>query len=126
MIPGEVVGPDDDIEINPGREVTRLRVENGGDRPVQVGSHYHFAESNPALVFDRAAAHGRRLDVPAGTAIRFEPGVALDVDLVPFVGARVVPGLRGETAGPLDASTTAGTRTATATATATDDEQATS
>ena len=81
-----------------------LRVENAGDRPIQVGSHYHFAEANPALAFDRAAAHGCRLDIPAGTAVRFEPGVAIDVDLVPFVGARVIPGLRGAVAGPLDAS----------------------
>ncbi len=102
MIPGEIAGPDEPIEINIGREVTTLRVENAGDRPIQVGSHYHFAEANPSLRFDRQIAHGRRLDVPAGTAIRFEPGVATDVDLVPFVGARIVPGLRGETAGPLD------------------------
>ena len=78
-----------------------LRVENAGDRPIQVGSHYHFAEANPALSFDRAAAYGCRLDIPAGTAVRFEPGVAMDVDLVPFVGARVIPGLRGAVAGPL-------------------------
>jgi urease subunit gamma/beta len=102
MIPGEVVGPDESIEINAGRPVSTLRVENGGDRPIQVGSHYHFAEANPSLVFDRVAAYGRRLDVPAGTAVRFEPGIALDVDLVPFVGARVVPGLRGAVGGPLD------------------------
>jgi urease subunit gamma/beta len=102
MIPGEVVGPDGSIEINAGRPVRTLRVENGGDRPIQVGSHYHFAEANPSLVFDRAAAYGRRLDVPAGTAVRFEPGIAMDVDLVPFVGARVIPGLRGAVGGPLD------------------------
>ena len=102
MIPGEIVGPDDPIQINAGRSVLRLRVENGGDRPIQVGSHYHLAEANPALVFDRTAAHGHRLDVPAGTAVRFEPGIAMDVDLVPFVGARVIPGLRGAVAGPLD------------------------
>lgn len=102
MIPGEVVGPDGSIEINAGRTVRTLRVENGGDRPIQVGSHYHFAEANPSLVFDRAAAYGRRLDVPAGTAVRFEPGIAMDVDLVPFVGARVIPGLRGAVGGPLD------------------------
>ncbi|WP_394935767.1 urease subunit beta [uncultured Ilumatobacter sp.] len=105
MIPGEIVGPDTPVEVNVGRDVLTLRVENVGDRPIQVGSHYHFAEANPALAFDRDAAHGRRLDVPAGTAIRFEPGVAADVDLVPFVGARVVAGLRGETAGPLDEAT---------------------
>ena len=103
MIPGEVDGPDDPIEINAGRPVTTLRVENGGDRPIQVGSHYHFAEANPALVFDRDRAHGQRLDIPAGTAVRFEPGLALDVDLVPLVGERVVAGLRGAVGGPLDA-----------------------
>lgn len=101
--PGEIVGPDDPIELNSGRPVTSIDVENTGDRPVQVGSHYHFAEANPALRFDRAVARGQRLDVPAGTAVRFEPGVARTVDLVPFAGARVVPGLRGETAGPLEA-----------------------
>jgi len=102
-VPGEIRGPDDDVEINAGRPVTTLRVENTGDRPVQVGSHYHFAEANPALAFDRAEAHGQRLDIAAGTAVRFEPGIAREVDLVPFVGDRVVPGLRGETAGSLDA-----------------------
>ena len=102
FVPGEIVGPDDPVEINAGREVLTLRVENAGDRPVQVGSHYHFAEANPALRFDRAAARGHRLDVPAGTAVRFEPGVALDVDLVPFAGRRIIAGLRGEVAGPLD------------------------
>lgn len=103
FVPGEVVGPDDPVEINAGRPVLRLRVENGGDRPVQVGSHYHLAEANPALRFDRQAARGHRLDIPAGTAVRFEPGVVADVDLVPFVGRRVIAGLRGEVAGPLDA-----------------------
>lgn len=102
FVPGEIVGPDDPIEINGGRPVRTLRVENGGDRPVQVGSHYHFAEANPALRFDRDAARGHRLDIPAGTAVRFEPGVVVDVALVPFVGQRVIPGLRGEVAGPLD------------------------
>jgi urease subunit gamma/beta len=102
MIPGEVVGPDEPIEINAGRPVITLRVENGGDRPIQVGSHYHFAEANMALVFHRDRAHGHRLDIPAGTAVRFEPGIAVDVDLVPFVGARVIPGLRGAVGGPLD------------------------
>ncbi len=104
IVPGEVTGDGGAIEINAGREVTSLRVENTGDRPIQVGSHYHFAEANPALDFDRGAAHGRRLDVAAGTAIRFEPGIVTEVDLVALVGARVVPGLRGETAGPLDAA----------------------
>ena len=102
MIPGEIAGPDTDIVINEGRTVLRIRVENGGDRPIQVGSHYHFAEANPSLRFDRQLARGHRLDVPAGTAIRFEPGIATDVDLVPLVGNRIVAGLRGETAGPLD------------------------
>ncbi len=105
LVPGEVVGPDDDIEINAGRPVTEMRVVNRGDRPIQVGSHYHFAEANPALEFDRVLAHGQRLDVPAGTAVRFEPGIVQDVDLVPLVGNRVVPGLRGEVAGLLDVHT---------------------
>ena len=102
MIPGEVTGPDDVLVLNEGRPVLTLRVENTGDRPVQVGSHFHFAEANPALDFDRAAARGHRLDIPAGTAVRFEPGIAQEVDLVPLAGARVVAGLRGEVAGPLD------------------------
>jgi urease subunit gamma/beta len=102
IVPGEVVGPDDHIELNAGRPVITLRVENTGDRPIQVGSHYHLAEANPALQFDRGAARGHRLDIPAGTAVRFEPGIATDVDLVPFVGARVIAGLRGEVAGALD------------------------
>lgn len=101
VVPGEVVGPDDEIEINAGRPVRAVRVENAGDRPIQVGSHYHFAEANPALVFDRDAARGCRLDVPAGTAVRFEPGVVAEVDLVPFAGVRVIAGLRGDVAGPL-------------------------
>ena len=103
MIPGEVIGPDDTLELNAGRRRLELHVENTGDRPVQVGSHYHFAESNPALAFDRSAAHGFRLDIPAGTAVRFEPGIAMDVALVAIGGNRVVPGLRGEVAGSLDA-----------------------
>jgi urease subunit gamma/beta len=103
VVPGEIRGSGGDIEINAGRPVTTLRVEHHGDRPVQVGSHYHFAEANAALQFDRIAARGLRLDVPAGTAVRFEPGIVVDVDLVPFVGARVVAGLRGAVAGPLDA-----------------------
>lgn len=103
MIPGEVTGPDDVLELNAGRPAMTLRVENTGDRPVQVGSHYHFAECNPALSFDRAAARGHRLDIPAGTAVRFEPGIVSDVQLVPLAGRRIVPGLRGDVAGPLDA-----------------------
>lgn len=104
MIPGEVVVGDGPVVINAGRPVTTLRVVNTGDRPVQVGSHYHFAEANPALRFDRATARGQRLAVPAGTAVRFEPGVERDVDLVPLGGARIVAGLRGETAGPVEAT----------------------
>nr|WP_230416330.1 urease subunit beta [Micromonospora tarapacensis] len=90
------------VEINAGRPVTVLLVVNTGDRPVQIGSHYHFAEANPALDFDRDAAWGQRLAVPAGTSVRFEPGVSRPVDLVPLGGARVVPGLRGECGGSLD------------------------
>jgi urease subunit beta len=101
MIPGEVLYGDGDVTINPGRPVTTIGVTNTGDRPIQVGSHYHFAEANPALEFDRAAARGQRLAVPAGTSVRFEPGIPRDVDLVPLAGARVVPGLRGETGGLL-------------------------
>jgi len=111
MIPGQVVGPndgvvgpDDIIVINAGRPTCTLRVENTGDRPVQVGSHFHFAEANDALVFDRGAARGFRLDVPAGTAVRFEPGIAMNVALVALGGKRIVAGLRGLTAGPLDAA----------------------
>ncbi|GLW08614.1 urease subunit beta [Microtetraspora sp. NBRC 13810] len=102
MIPGEIVHGEGDIRINPGRERVTVRVTNTADRPIQVGSHYHFAAANPGLAFDRQAAWGLRLDVPAGTAIRFEPGVERDVTLVPIAGRRVVPGLRPEWAGPLD------------------------
>jgi urease subunit beta len=102
MIPGEVVAGRGEIELNPGRPVTTLRVENTGDRPIQVGSHLHFAETNAALAFDRALAWGHRLAVPAGTSVRFEPGLAQEVDLVPLAGARVVYGIRGLAAGPLD------------------------
>ena len=104
MIPGEIIGPDGMIELNAGLPRTTLDVVNGGDRPVQVGSHYHFAEANPALEFDRAAARGHRLAIPAGTSVRFEPGIPREVTLVPLAGARVVAGLRGEVAGPLDGS----------------------
>ncbi|KLL11155.1 urease subunit beta [Protofrankia sp. BMG5.30] len=102
MRPGEIRHDDDPVEINPGRPVLTLRVRNVGDRPVQVGSHYHFAAANPALQFDRDTAWGHRLAVPAGTAVRFEPGVEREVDLVPLGGRRLVPGLRPESAGPLD------------------------
>ncbi|MFD5239008.1 urease subunit beta [Streptomyces tendae] len=103
MIPGEILFADEPVAFNEGREVTRLTVLNTADRPVQVGSHYHFAEANPGLEFDRAAAHGRRLDIAAGTAVRFEPGIPVDVRLIPLAGARVVVGLRGATEGALDA-----------------------
>ena len=101
MIPGEVITLDGDIDLNVGLPRTTLNVANTGDRPIQVGSHYHFAETNPALRFDRAAARGQRLDIPAGTAVRFEPGQARDVTLVPFRGAREVYGFRGEIMGAL-------------------------
>ena len=103
MIPGEVFPGEGTIEINAGRPVLAMTVRNTGDRPVQVGSHYHFAESNAALDFDRTAAWGHRLAVPAGTSVRFEPGMPRDVDLVPLAGNRIVPGLRGLAGGALDA-----------------------
>ncbi|MEV7870433.1 urease subunit beta [Streptomyces sp. NPDC088124] len=102
MIPGEILYADEPVALNEGREVTRLTVVNTADRPVQVGSHYHFAEANPGLEFDRAAARGTRLHIAAGTAVRFEPGIPVAVALVPLAGLRVVPGLRGETGGSLD------------------------
>lgn len=102
MIPGEILYADEPVVLNEGREVTRLTVLNAADRPVQVGSHYHFAETNPGLEFDRAAARGKRLHIAAGTAVRFEPGIPVDIALVPLAGLRVVPGLRGETGGSLD------------------------
>ena len=94
MIPGELRLAAGEVELNAGRERLSLVVLNTGDRPVQVGSHVHFAQSNPALEFDRAAARGFRLDVPAGTSVRFEPGAELEVGLVALAGARRVPGLR--------------------------------
>ncbi|MEU8488485.1 urease subunit beta [Streptomyces sp. NPDC048641] len=102
MIPGEILFADEPVVFNEGREVTRLTVLNAADRPVQVGSHYHFAEANPGLEFDRAAAHGLRLNIAAGTAVRFEPGIPVDIELVPLAGRRIVPGLRGHTGGALD------------------------
>lgn len=105
VVPGEVLVGEGAITLNAGRPVTTIRVVNTGDRPVQVGSHFHFAEANPALDFDRAAARGQRLAVPAGTSVRFEPGAARDVELVPFAGRRVAAGFRGEVAGPLDPDT---------------------
>jgi len=102
IVPGEILPGDGPVTINAGKPVTTLPVVNTGDRPVQVGSHYHFAEANPALEFDRDRARGQRLAVPAGTAVRFEPGIDRDVGLVPLAGLRIVPGLRGEVGGPLD------------------------
>ena len=99
MIPGEVFPAAGEIELNAGAEAIELEVGNTGDRPVQIGSHYHFAETNPALSFDRAAARGRRLDIAAGTAVRFEPGQTRTVKLIPFGGKRLVHGFRGETEG---------------------------
>mgnify|MGYP000548103223 CR=1 FL=1 len=101
MIPGEIITPEAEIEVNAGRPVTVLTVANTGDRPVQVGSHYHFAETNPGLTFDRDAARGLRLDIPAGTAVRFEPGQTREVALVPYGGARVVYGFNGKVMGEL-------------------------
>jgi urease subunit beta len=101
MIPGELFPAEGEIELNAGRPAIELRVANTGDRPVQVGSHYHFAETNPGLDFDRAQAKGMRLDIPAGTAVRFEPGQARTVRLIPFAGARIIHGFRGETEGKL-------------------------
>ena len=103
LIPGELLPEPGELELNAGRHVTTLSVSNSGDRPVQVGSHFHFAEANAALQFDRAAARGQRLDIPAGTAIRFEPGDSRDVNLIPFAGARRVIGFNGQINGPLDA-----------------------
>ena len=101
MIPGEIVTAPGDIEINAGRQALTVTVANTGDRPIQVGSHYHFAETNGALQFDRAAARGHRLDIPAGTAVRFEPGQTREVSLVPFAGKREVYGFRQQVMGKL-------------------------
>ena len=105
MIPGEYRLATEPVTCNEGRETVTLEVVNTGDRPVQVGSHFHFCETNPALRFDRAAAHGFRLDVPAGTAVRVEPGDAHTVTLVALAGARQVHGLSGAVNGPLDGGT---------------------
>jgi urease subunit beta len=102
MIPGEIFTDDGEIELNAGRDTCQLSVINSGDRPVQVGSHYHFYEVNDALVFDREAARGFRLDIPAGTAVRFEPGQARSVQLVALSGDRVVYGFKGRVMGSLD------------------------
>jgi urease subunit beta len=101
MTPGELLIDDGEHPLNPGRPVTTLVVENSGDRPIQVGSHYHFAETNAALHFDRAAAHGQRLHITSGTAVRFEPGQQRTVELVPFAGDRQVWGFRGLVQGSL-------------------------
>lgn len=102
MIPGEIQVADGAIELNVGLETRSLRVENTGDRPVQVGSHYHFFEVNPALRFDRSLARGFRLNIASGTAIRFEPGQGREVELVAYAGRRHVYGFRGEIMGALD------------------------
>lgn len=101
MIPGEVFPADDPVEINAEAEVSTVTVANTGDRPIQVGSHYHFFETNEALDFDRDAARGMRLDIPAGTAVRFEPGQKRDVDLVPLSGSRIVYGFNQKIMGTL-------------------------
>jgi urease subunit beta len=102
LVPGEILYSDEPVEINAGADVVTLRVENTGDRPIQVGSHYHFAEVNPALAFDRDAAWGRRLSILSGGSVRFEPGAAAEVELIPIGGERIVAGLRGECGGRLD------------------------
>ena len=101
MIPGEILPALGAIELNPDLPRTTLTVANTGDRPIQVGSHYHFAETNLALSFDRAAARGQRLDIPAGTAVRFEPGQTREIALIPYRGKRVVAGFRADVMGAL-------------------------
>lgn len=101
MIPGELLPASGDLQLNPGRRSLTLVVENSGDRPIQVGSHYHFAETNAALRFDRAAAHGMRLNIASGTAVRFEPGQQRTVELVDYAGAREAWGFRGLVQGKL-------------------------
>ncbi|NNH26439.1 urease subunit beta [Acinetobacter terrestris] len=102
MIPGEVITPDRDIELNVGRETLRMSVANAGDRPIQIGSHFHFAEANDALQFDRNAARGYRLNIAAGTAVRFEPGQSRNVELIALAGKREVYGFAGRVMGKLD------------------------
>jgi urease subunit beta len=102
MIPGEVIAADGELELNAGRETVRVTVANTGDRPVQVGSHYHFFETNPSLDFDRDATRGFRLNIPAGTAVRFEPGQTREIELVAYAGKRMVYGFNGLVMGPLD------------------------
>ena len=101
MVPGEIFAISGEIVLNKGRPAISLTIANTGDRPIQVGSHYHFAETNPALSFDRQAALGCRLDIPAGTAVRFEPGQSREVSLIPYSGARVVYGFNQSVMGPL-------------------------
>ncbi|MFT4276870.1 MAG: urease subunit beta [Rhodopseudomonas sp.] len=101
MIPGELFIEDGEIELNAGRATVTLTVANSGDRPIQVGSHYHFFETNPALQFDRDKARGMRLDIAAGTAVRFEPGQSRDVQLVELAGNRTIYGFRGDVMGKL-------------------------
>jgi urease subunit beta len=101
LIPGEILAEPGEHELNAGQPVTVLKVANSGDRPVQVGSHYHFAEANNGLIFDREAARGQRLDIPAGTAVRFEPGQTREVSLVPLRGTRTVYGFQGKVMGAL-------------------------
>ncbi len=103
--PGEIIVDGPDIELNAARDTARVDVANTGDRPIQVGSHYHFFETNPALVFDRSQSRGYRLNIPAGTAVRFEPGQRRSVELVAYAGGRVVYGFRGVVMGPLDEDT---------------------
>ncbi|WP_180103362.1 urease subunit beta [Acinetobacter sp. YH12134] len=102
MIPGEVITPDLDIEMNVGRQTLKMTVANAGDRPIQVGSHFHFYEANDALQFDREAARGFRLNIAAGTAVRFEPGQSRDIELVALAGKREVYGFAGRVMGKLD------------------------
>ena len=102
MIPGEILTAEGELELNAGRPALTLSVANGGDRPIQVGSHYHFYETNAALRFDREQARGRRLDIPASTAVRFEPGQTREVSLVPLAGRRRVFGFNGRIMGDLD------------------------
>ncbi|MDZ8053066.1 MAG: urease subunit beta [Aulosira sp. ZfuVER01] len=101
MIPGEIITQDGEIELNAGRETIKLLVANTGDRPIQVGSHFHFFEVNSALNFEREQARGMRLDIPAGTAVRFEPGDEKEINLVPLVGSRQVYGFNGRVNGGL-------------------------
>ena len=102
MLPGEIITAPGEIELNPGRQVLGMQVANTGDRPIQVGSHYHFYETNAALSFDRERTRGYRLDIPAGTAVRFEPGQSRTVDLVPYAGERKVYGFNAKVMGALD------------------------